>query len=164
MRSYYCLEDECCHLDGIDVIDLCEDTEEEEDPMKAVMAKASSFLMSLNQSRKKRFAPMKRVRREHTMDQVKTADKPGEVVQEGKAVSETDFKAETVINMVKEPQIEGAYKPPVGGPQPKHWTAPSTSQSSAGVTKRWRRRKKKRRIFFPDGSFCRIPVEYLNYS
>lgn len=133
MKSYYCLEEDCYHLEEIDVIDLCEDIEEEEEereegPIKSIMAKASSLLISLNKNRKKRFAPMKRFARERTKDHVKTADKLGEVVQEGRAVYEDDLTAETVINADREPQTKGAFEPPVRGFPPRHWIAPSTSQ------------------------------------
>lgn len=131
MKSYYCLEEDCYHHGEIDVIDLCEDIEEEEkeeDPIKSIMAKASSLLISLNKNRKKRFAPMKRFARERTIDHVKIADEPGEFVQEDRAVWEADLIAETVINADREPQTKGAFEPPVRGFSPRHWIAPSTSQ------------------------------------
>lgn len=131
MKSYYCLEEDCYHHGEIDVIDLCEDIEEEEkeeDSIKSIMAKASSLLISLNKNRKKQFARMKRFARKGTIDHVKIADEPGEVVQEGRAVWEADRIAETVINADREPQTKGAFEPPVRGFPPKHWIAPSTSQ------------------------------------
>lgn len=185
MKSYYCLEEDCLHHGEIDVIDLCEDIEEEEeeeDPIKSVMAKASSLLMNLNQNRKKRIASMKRFnRRERTKNRVKTADEPGEVVQEGRAVWEADLNAETAINADREPQIKGTLEPPIIGFPPRHWTAPSTfqpthlttpstsqltqlatpstSQPSTGATiLPKKKRKGKRRIFNPDGSFHRVTV------
>lgn len=130
MKSYYCLEEDCYHHGEIDVIDLCEDIEEEEkeeDPIKSIMEKASSLLISLSKNRKKRFAPMKRFARKRTIDHVKIANESGEVVQEGRAVLEADLIAETVINADREPQTKGASEPHVRGFPPRHWIAPSTS-------------------------------------
>lgn len=208
MKSYYCLEEDCYHHGEIDVIDLCEDIEEEEeeeDPIKSIMAKAGSLLMTLNQNRKKQIASMKRFdRRERTKNRVKTADEPGEVVQEGRAVWEADLNAETAINADREPKIKETFEPPVRGFPPRHWTAPSTSQPTHWTTPstsqltHWttqstsqltelttpstsqptthgtapstsqpsagatilpkKKRKGKRRIFNPDGSFRRVTV------
>lgn len=160
MKSYYCTEEEdCCHLEEMEVVDLCKESEVEEDPIKSIMLKASSLLMSLSQNRKKWLPQRKKLRQKHTMDHAKAVDKPGEVVNKGKVVWEADFEAETEISADKYPQTKEATKPPVRYYQPDNLTVPSTFHPSAGATIPFRKKRRcKKRIFYPDGSFRRITV------